>query len=67
MVYIFSIAQIKKNNGKLCGFLVTDSKREKKGEIFFIFYMYETFTNVLTYKYLSNKLNVNILLRSVIL
>ena len=46
MVYIFSIAQIKKINGKLCGFLVTDSKREKKGEIF---YRYETFTNVLTY------------------
>ena len=37
MVYIFSIAQIKKHNGKLCGFLVTDSKREKKGEIFLFF------------------------------
>ena len=31
--YIFSIAQIKHFNGKFCGFLVTDSKREKKGEI----------------------------------
>ena len=30
----FSIAQIKNFNGKFCGFLVTDSKREKKGEIF---------------------------------
>ena len=28
--YTFSIAQIKNFNGKFCGFLVTDSKREKK-------------------------------------
>ena len=33
--YIFSMnAQIKNFDGKLCGFLVTDSEREKKGEIF---------------------------------
>ena len=58
--YIFSIAQIKNFNGKLCGFLVTDCKREGKGEIF---YMYETFTNVLTY--MSNKLQLMSILRSV--
>ena len=34
--YIFSIAQIKNFNGKFCGFLVTDSIREKKGEIFLL-------------------------------
>ena len=32
--YIFSIAQIKNFDEKFCGFLVTDSKQEKKGEIF---------------------------------
>ena len=44
--YIFSIAQIKNFNEKFCGFLMTDTNERKKVRFF---YMYETFTNVLTY------------------